>query len=300
VLADPLYAVLRSIRWKIAPNAALHSWTEGPILRPDMNLWVICRKLVAYLAPERPYLGYPAIATKIARKQIAVVAALLAVAAIGGAVVLKPSRHNRQPDAWAKLKQQLANRAQVDLFDDFSEGLDAWQGGEKISSSWSYDKNGFVNPGALSLFAPSMRLTDYDLDSLFEIESKGIGLVFRASGPQNYQAVRVLVEGSGQTPALVVERYQVAAGKVSRRVRTRYPSPFQADTLYRVHLQVRGNAFSFYMQGQLVDFWSDDGVKSGGVGLFCGPGEHARVAWIRVSQNTDSLGRMCSLLASVF
>ncbi len=107
------------------------------------------------------------------------------------------------------------------------------------------------------------------------------------------------MEGSGRTPALVVERYEVTAGKVSRRVRTRYPSPFQAGTLYRARLQVRGDAFSLYLQEQLVDFWSDNRVHPGGVGLFCGPGEHARVAWIRVSQNTDSLGRMCSLLASV-
>src|SRR5580692_6008319 len=148
-----------------------------------MKLWAICRKLLAYLAPDPSYR-----ATKIARKQIAVITALLAVAAIGGAVVLKPSRHTgSQPDAWAKLKQQVASRAQVDLFDDFSEGLDNWESGERIASSWSYDKNGFVNPGALSLFAPSMRLTDYDLETLFEIEAKGIGLVFRASGPQNYQ-----------------------------------------------------------------------------------------------------------------
>ena len=265
-----------------------------------MNLWTICRKLVAYLAPEPSFRGYPAIATKIARKQIAVVSALLAVAAIGGAVVLKPARHSSQPDVWAKFKQQVANRAQVDLFDDFSEGLDSWESGERIASSWSYDKNGFVNPGALSLFAPSMRLTDYDVDALFEIESKGIGLVFRASGPQNYQAVRVVVEGSGRTPALMVERYEVADGKVSHLVRTRYPSPFQADTLYRAHLQVRGPEFSLYLQGQLVDFWSDNRVQPGGVGLFCGAGEHARVAWVRVTQNTDSLGRMCSLLASVW
>lgn len=264
-----------------------------------MNLWATCRKLVAYLAPERSYLGYPAVAKKIARKQIAVVTALLAVAAIGGAVVLKPSRHNVQPDAWAKLKQQVANRAQVDLFEDFSQGLDAWQSGERIASTWSYDKNGFINPGALSFFAPSMRLTDYDVDTLFEIESKGMGVVFRGTGPENYQAVRVLVEGTGRTPAVVLERYDVVSGKVSRRVRTRYASPFQADTLYRLHLEVRGDAFSVYLQGQLVDFWSENRVHAGGVGMFCGPGEHARVAWIRVSQNTDSLGRMCSLLASV-
>jgi len=257
-----------------------------------MDLWANFWKLLAYLAPER---AYPA----IARKQIAVVTALLAVAAIGGAVVLTPSRGGK-PDTWAKWKDQVANRSQVDLYEDFSAGLDAWQSGENLASTWSYDKNGFVNPGALSLFVPSLRLTNYDLDALVQIETKGIGLVFRAAGPKTYEAVRILVEGSGPIPALVVERYRVLAGHASRAVRVRYQSRFQVDTLSRVHLQVHEDAFSLYIQGELVDFWSDKQLPTGGVGLFCSPGERARVAWIRVSHNTDSMGRMCSLLASVF
>jgi hypothetical protein len=253
-----------------------------------MDLWAHLRKLLAYLAPDR----------SIARKQIAVMTVLLAVAAIAGAVVLTPSRGSK-PDPWAKLKERVANRAQVDLFEDFSTGLDDWQSGEDLASTWSYDKNGFVNPGTLSLFTPSLHLTNYDLDSLVQIETKGIGLVFRAEGPRNYQAVRVLVEGSGPLPTLMVERYRVVGGQASRPVRTQYPSRFQVDTLYRVHLQVHGDEFSLYIQGQLVDYWSDNRLRTGGVGLFCAPGQHARVAWIRVSHNTDSVGRMCSLLASV-
>ena len=256
-----------------------------------MDLWTPSRRLLAYLAPER---AYPA----IARKQIAVVTVLLAVAAIAGAVVLTPSRRSK-PDAWSKLKQQVADRARVDLFDDFSTGLDSWQSGENIASTWSYDKNGFVNPGALSLFAPTMHLTNYDLDALVQIEAKGFGLVFRAAGPRTYQAVRVLTEGSGPMPVLVVEHYHMLAGQASRPVRVQYSSRFQPDSLYRIHLQVRGNAFSLYLQDQLADFWSDNRLQAGGVGLFCGRGEHARVAWIRVSDHTDSLGRVCSLLASV-
>ena len=247
------------------------------------------------MAPERS--AYPAIAGKIARKQIAVVTVLLAVAAIAGAVVLTPSRRSR-PDAWAKLKQEVKNRAQVDLFDDFSTGLDGWEGGENRASTWSYDKNGFVNPGALSLYQPSMHLTNYDLDALVQIQTKGIGLVFRAAGPRNYEAIRLLVEGSGPMPGLVIERYSVVGGKASRPVRVRYPSRFQVDTLYRVHLQVRADEFSLYVQGQLVDDWSDNRLGAGGVGLFCGPGQHARVAWIRVTHNTGTLGRICSLLSS--
>lgn len=258
-----------------------------------MDLWTLCRKLVAYLAPER----LPHALPQIARKQIAVITALLAVAAFAGAVVLTPARRTK-PDAWDKLKEQVANRAQVDLFDDFSTGLDAWQSGENIASSWSYDRNGFVNPGALSLFTPTMHLTDYDVDALFQIENKGIGLVFRAAGPRNYQAVQVLADGSGSMPSLVVERYGVSGGQASHPMRVRYTGRYQADTMYRVHLQVRGDDFALYLQGQLVDGWSDHKLRSGGVGFFCARGEHARVAWIRVSQNTDSIGRMCAFLTS--
>jgi hypothetical protein len=256
-----------------------------------MNLWALCRNLLAYLAPERTY-------PSIARKQIAVVAALLAVAAIAGAVVLTPARRSK-PDAWIKLKQEVSQRAQVDLFDDFSSGLDSWQSGQNIASTWSYDKNGFVNPGALSLFTPSMRLSDYDLDALLEIDAKGVGLVFRAANPRTYQAVRILMDGSGPVPGLTVERFSVVGGQASRPVRVRCPQRLQTDTLYRVHLQVRGDAFSLYIQGQLVTYWSDARLPAGGIGLYCDRGEHARVAWIRVTQNVDSVGRMCSLLASV-
>ena len=249
------------------------------------------RHLKAYLAPER---SGPA----IARKQISLMAALLAIAAIAGAMALKPSRHP-QPDGWGKVKQQIQDRAKVDLFEDFSTGLDAWQRGSNTATTWSYDKNGFVAPGALSFFEPSMRLTDYDVDALIQIESRGFGFALRAAGPKSYQAVRIFMQGSGPMRAIAVERYAVAGGKSSRATLVRCPERFAADTLFHVHLQAHGDAFALYVQGQLMDYWSDTRFHAGGIGLFCRPGEHARVAWIRVSHNADSLGRVCSLLASL-
>jgi hypothetical protein len=256
-----------------------------------MNLLRHLRKLLAYLAPE-PALVAP-------RKHISFIAALLAVAAIAGAVVLTPSRRTK-PDIWEMVRQRVSNRAQVDLFDDFSQGLEDWQRTAKRASPWSYDKNGFVNPGSLALFQPSMHLTNYDLDALVQIEARGLGLAFRAASSDTYQVAKIVVEGSGPMPALAVERYTMIAGHASHSVRTRYPERFQSDTLYRVHLEVRGDAFSLYVQGHLMDYWSDERLKAGGVGFFCSSGERARVAWIRVSHNTDSVGRMCSLLSSMF
>ena len=42
--------------------------------------------------------------------------------------------------------------------------------------------------------------------------------------------------------------------------------------MYRVHLEVRGDAFALYVQGNLMDYWSDARLGAGGVGLFCSPG----------------------------
>lgn len=247
-------------------------------------------ELFTYLAPEGPLVS--------PRKHIAVITALLAVAAIAGAVVLTPT-HRARPDVWELLRQNISKRAQVDLFDDFSQGLDAWENGGGLAATWSYDKNGFVNPGALSFFGPSMDLTNYDLDAMVQIEAKGLGLVFRAASPQSYQVARLIVEGAGPMPALALERYAVIAGHASRPVLTRYPGHFQSDALHHLHLEIRGDAFSFYIQGNLIDYWSDHRLSAGGVGLFCSAGERARVAWVRVTHNTDVLGRMCSLLSSV-
>lgn len=257
-----------------------------------MKPWRHIRDLLAYLAPEPSLLS--------TRKHIAVITVLLAVAAIAGAVVLTPSHRRDKPDALALLRQHVSERAQVDLYDDFSRGLDAWETGGKLVNHWSYDKSGFVNPGSLSLYQPSMSLTNYDLDALVQIQSKGLGLAFRAASSQNYQVARLIVDGSGPMPALEVERYALISGRVSRPVRVKYPKRFQSDTLYQVHLQVRSDEFALYIQGELVDYWSDTRLRAGGVGLFCTADQHARVAWIRVSNHTDSLGRMCSWLSSIW
>jgi hypothetical protein len=257
-----------------------------------MNRWQRLRTLIAYLAPD------PSLVS--ARKHIAVIVALLGVAAIGGAVVLTPSRHHSKPGALDALHQRMANRAKIDLFDDFSQGLEGWQTPGNGTNTWSYDKNGFVNPGALSLFGPSQQLKDYNLDALVQVDSKGdLGLVFRASSSQDYQVAKLGISGSGPMSTLTVSRYTVLAGHASKPTTIRYPERLASDTLYRVHLEVRDEAFALYIQGNLVDFWSDPRLASGGVGLFSSASSRARVGWIRVTHNADTVGEICSFLSAV-
>ncbi len=93
------------------------------------------------------------------RRQLLAIGILLALTAIAGAVVLKPS--HRKPDSWDSLKKDVAKRAQVDLFDDFQGGLDSWESVENLGT-WSYDNGGLAIPGKLALLTPSIQMTDYD------------------------------------------------------------------------------------------------------------------------------------------
>jgi hypothetical protein len=73
--------------------------------------------------------------------------------------------------------------------------------------------------------------------------------------------------------------------------------PVRTDMFYRVRVDVRDQNFTTTVQGQVVDFWSDDRLSRGGVGFFSEKGERARLRWMEVSHQYDALGRLCALLA---
>jgi hypothetical protein len=244
-----------------------------------MSLWT-------YIRPNRLNL----------RRQLFALGSLLALTAIAGAVVLKPSRH--KPDTWDNLKKDLAKRAQLDLFDDFQSGLDGWDSIENLAT-WSYDNGGLAIPGKLSVLTASKQLTDYNVDAVAQVVNRGFGVVFRASGARTYQVAKLIVDGKGPMPPLFIQRYSVIGGKESARVRVRCPGTFQKDTLYHIHLDVHGDSYTLFIEGQLIDSWSDSRTKSGGVGFFCASGEKARLAWIRVTHNNDAAGRLCAFVSSL-
>ena len=199
----------------------------------------------------------------------------------------------------ADLHHRIDGRAQLNLFEDFQKGLDSWEGRQPIGRTWSYDVSGLVIPGELSFFRPSMQLTDYDVETWAEIVNKGFGLVFRAAGPRSYHALKFMTQGSGATASIAGERYTVIDGNTSARHPIHGPIPVWKDRSCRIRLQARGDSFTLYVDGQLVDYWLDGRLKSGGVGLFCGPGERARIVWMRVSHQTDLAGKLCALVSAL-
>ena len=66
------------------------------------------------------------------------------------------------------------------------------------------------------------------------------------------------------------------------------------DTPYRVQITVNGEDFTTSIEGQLVDYWRDDRLKTGGVGFFSDTGERARLYWMKLSHQDDFIGKVCA------
>jgi len=200
-------------------------------------------------------------------------------------------------EQWTTLNKNILDRAAIAYTDDFRSGLDGWESRSNLTTRWSYDASGFVQPGPLAVFRPTVELTDYRFEFLGEIDQKGMGCAFRASNLDNYYAVKFLVVRPGPLPEVHVVRYAVIGGKEGPRIEKPLPFIVRSDMLYRIRVDVSGSDFAIRAQDQLVDFWTDDRIPRGGVGLFCGRGERARVRWLEVSHQYDTLGRLCAYLA---
>lgn len=195
------------------------------------------------------------------------------------------------------LRQTLLKRAAISFSDDFRSGLAEWEGKGDWSKQWSYDDAGFVRTGPLAIYRPTIALTDYDMNLLGQIEKKSIGWVYRAKDLENYYVTKITLSRGGPLPEAVVERYAVIQGKQSSYERRPLPLQVRTDTVYPINMNVKGSDFTLRVQGQIVDYWNDSRLKSGGVGLFSARGEQARVRWIEVSHQYDTLGKLCAFLA---
>jgi hypothetical protein len=236
----------------------------------------------------------------MARKWVLNRDAASSVAAINHPSVPGPIRQSGSghlhPMAWAR--GLVARRAAVEVTDTFQKGLQAWTtAARNVPSGWTRNPDGYVTPGQLALFQPSLGFTDYRLEFLGQIETKGMSWVVRAHDRQNYYAMRFQIIEPGLRPVLSMVHYPVVGGKPGHRVEVPLSIMVHNNTAYHVTVDVRGNRFAASIEGQEVDAWTDDTPASGGVGFFSAAGERARVYWMKVSKNDDWLGRICALLS---
>jgi len=243
-------------------------------------------KLIAMVVPMMLLLTLNAAGPRLYTKPVAIKAASQA---------MRDGILTRQ---WHAIRKTIARRAGFDYTDDFRAGLDAWTPASGSERKWSYDNMGFVRPGALALLRPTLRLTDYRVEFIGRFEQKAVAFVFRAVDAANYQAVKLVMTKLRPLPEVHLVRYTVLEGREGPRSDKLLPMNLASDAFFTVHLDVRGSDFTLMVQEKMADFWSDDRLKTGGIGFFCAKGESSCLRRVEVSYQNDTLGRLCAFIAS--
>jgi hypothetical protein len=195
-----------------------------------------------------------------------------------------------------RIEPALVERSALRLEEDFSSGLSGWDGGPQWASEWAYDPAGLVRPRKLALLTDSLPLSDYQLEFVGQIEKKSLCWVFRASDLRNYYAMKITITKPGPLPLGAIVRSVVVNGATVESVQLPLPLAIRNDTLYHVTTTAYHDQFTTSVNGQIVDAFRDRRHPSGGVGLFSGPGEAARVLRVLVTHQDDWLGRICAYL----
>ena len=208
-----------------------------------------------------------------------------------------PTKRGAAVRPWTEVNASLQRRAAIDFKDDFRHGLEDWRSRSDAKARWSFDAIGFVHPGSLALYRPTLELTDYVLEFQAQVDRQGIGFVFRAADFDNYYAVKLVVAQSGPLPRVDVTRYSVIQGHEGRHTVHPLPLTVRSDTTYQVRMEVKGSDFTLITQGKVADHWSDSRLARGGIGFFCGKGDQARLRQVEVSHQNDAWGKLCARIA---
>ena len=65
----------------------------------------------------------------------------------------------------------------------------------------------------ITIYRPSLKLSDYRLQFQASIDAKSAGWVFRAADPNNYYAMKLMTVSSGLATKVALFKYLVANGK---------------------------------------------------------------------------------------
>jgi hypothetical protein len=196
-------------------------------------------------------------------------------------------------------RRTIRERAAVQVGDSFQGGMKSWGADQgSFASGWSRSADGYIRPGALALFQPTLNFTDYRLEFNGQIENKAMDWVVRARDTNNYYGMKLSVVDPGLRPVLSIAHYAVVDGHKGNKVELPLVSVMvHRNTPLQVAVDVKGRRVTTSIDGEEVDSWTDTALARGGVGFFSEAGERSRIYWMKVSKNQDWIGSICSYLS---
>ncbi len=187
------------------------------------------------------------------------------------------------------LSTPMRERAAFFIFDDFTDGLDRWEGSDSLQvdpAGWATLTRGF------SVLSNTSELQDYRLDFETKIQSGAMGWTVRTADDSNYYRFKLNMAGSEDAPEFSLVRQAVIDG-----VRENFSQPVEipshlakADDFNAISVRLVGDQITTLINGWGVDHWQNDQLEKGGVGLLADAGDSALVRNISVTGNDDTWG----------
>ncbi|MBK5295083.1 MAG: hypothetical protein JJE04_25825 [Acidobacteriia bacterium] len=214
--------------------------------------------------------------------------------------IAPPSYMPKVPGLSDRLSQALPGKTSLSLREDFRSDLRNWQGSlGSLRDGWSKRADS-VEVGRLRLWKPSLSMGDYNVHFEAQIEQKALGWAVRASDVNNYYATKIQItrpdqwEGNHAVARAEILRYVVQGGRQVNKVRLPIPLTWDTKAVYSFHVRVKGDRFITLVNDRVVDSWSDQRFRRGGVGFFADSGEHASLKWVSISERESFFDRFLS------
>ncbi len=181
----------------------------------------------------------------------------------------------------------------------FNGGLENWVSatvhstGEPLrfgTGEWSCSSTG-ADPGVMRVWRESFDVSDYDMSFHARMKVKAIGWAFRARDAGTFYGMKITVAGPGNDIISHLEHFVHQRGNELAHNRMPLPMIIAEGADCHVQVRVRGSRFTTSIDGQVVDMWTDDRLKSGGIGFFSEAGESSTISWVKLVERGTMAGR---------
>jgi len=149
--------------------------------------------------------------------------------------------------------------------------------------NWAGDTQGSHAGRQITIYRPSLSLSDYRIEFQGQIDNKSLGWVFRAADPDNYYAMKLSTVSTGLPLKVALIKYMILHGRETELGRIPLDISVTGETVFVVRMDVRGPRINTYIQGQQVDTWTNDQLKSGGVGFLNERAERGKIKNVSIS-----------------
>jgi len=147
-------------------------------------------------------------------------------------------------------------------------------------TEWVTDPTGSSHGRQISLYRPSLPMSDYRLEFSGRIEHKSLGWAFRKTDSRNYYVGKLQASRPGGPVNLI--RYGVVRGVEDPHIQIPLPNVSSAGAL-KVRLDAKRARFTIYVQNQVVADWQDHRLQKGGVGFLSEREERGQVGSVQIS-----------------